>query len=205
MQRTALITGATGGLGAAVTQKFQELGFRTMAVARQGQISADLTSLDGVRKAVDAAGEVSVLLHLLGGFQTGSSEAAWDKMIELNLRPAARMINAVLPSMKGAGWGRILVIGSQAGESRPAGLEAYVATKAAVHALIQCTAEQVKGTAVTANAILPSTIDTEATRAAMPNADRSGWVRPDEIAATLAFLCSDEGAAINGGLIPMGS
>jgi NAD(P)-dependent dehydrogenase (short-subunit alcohol dehydrogenase family) len=205
MQRTVLITGATGGLGSSVTKVFREQGYRTLTVARQGEISADLTTLDGVRKAIEAAGHVSILLHLLGGFQPGSSEAAWDKMIELNLRPAARLIAAVLPSMKGDGWGRILAIGSQAGEKRPAGLEAYVATKAAVHALIQSTAAQVKGTGVTANAILPSTIDTETTRASMPNADRSGWVQPTDIAAALAYLCSDDGASINGALIPMGN
>jgi NAD(P)-dependent dehydrogenase (short-subunit alcohol dehydrogenase family) len=205
MQRTVLITGATGGLGSVVTKTFRDLGYRVQSVARHGEIEADLTTLEGVRKAVQSAGEVSVLLHLLGGFQPGSSEAAWDKMIELNLRPAARLISALLPSMRGAGWGRIVAVGSLAGERRPAGLEAYVATKAAVHALIQSVAAQLKGTGVTANAILPSTIDTEATRAAMPNADRSGWVTPAQIAATLAHLCSDEGAAINGALIPMGS
>jgi NAD(P)-dependent dehydrogenase (short-subunit alcohol dehydrogenase family) len=188
-----------------VTKTFRDLDYRVLTVARNGEIAADLTTLDGVRKAVEAAGEVSVLLHLLGGFQPGSSESAWDKMIELNLRPAARLISAVLPSMQGAGWGRIVAVGSLAGERRPAGLEAYVASKAAVHALIQSVAAQVKGTGVTANAILPSTIDTEATRSAMPNADRSGWVQPAQIAAALAFLCSDEGAAVNGALLPMGS
>lgn len=205
MQRTVLITGATGGLGTVVTKKFRDLGYRVLSVARHGEIAADLTTLEGVRQAVEAAGEVSVLLHLLGGFQAGSSEAAWDRMIELNLRPAARLITALLPSMQGAGWGRIVAVGSLAGELRPAGLEAYVATKAAVHALIQSVAARIKGTGVTANAILPSTIDTEATRAAMPNADRSAWVKPAEIAAALAYLCSEEAAAINGALIPMGS
>lgn len=205
MRRTVLITGATGGLGTVVTKTFRELDYRVLTVAREGEIAADLTTLDGVRKAGESAGEVSVLLHLLGAFQAGSSEAAWDKMIELNLRPAARLISAVLPSMQGSGWGRIVAVGSLAGEKRPAGLEAYVATKAAVHALIQSVAAQVKGTGVTANAILPSTIDTEATRAAMPNADRSGWVPPARIAAALAYLCSDEGASINGALLPMGS
>jgi NAD(P)-dependent dehydrogenase (short-subunit alcohol dehydrogenase family) len=204
MERTVLITGATGGLGIVVTKTFRDLGYRVLTVARHGEITADLTTLEGVRRAVEAAGEVSVLLHLLGGFQAGSSEAAWEKMIELNLRPLARLISALLPSMLGAGWGRIVAVGSLAGEKRPPGMEAYVASKAAVHALIQSVAAQLKGTSVTANAILPATIDTEANRAAMPNADRSGWVRPAQIAAVLAFLCSEDSGAINGALIPMG-
>jgi NAD(P)-dependent dehydrogenase (short-subunit alcohol dehydrogenase family) len=98
-----------------------------------------------------------------------------------------------------------VAIGSRAGETRPAGLAAYAATKAAEHALVQVIAAELRGSGVTVNAILPGTIDTPANRSAMPDADRSGWVAPAQIADAMLFLCSDAAAQITGSFITMGS
>ncbi len=204
MQRSALVTGASGGLGTAVVAAFREAGYIVKAVSRDGEIPADLTKEEGVREAIAAAGKVDILLHLLGAFAPGNDEDAWDRMIEMNVRAASRMFRAVLPPMREAKWGRVIAIGSKAGETRPAGLDAYVATKSALHALVQATAAGLSGSGVTANAILPSTIDTPGTRASMPKADFSKWVQPDEIAAMLLHLCTDSAAHMNGILIPMG-
>jgi NAD(P)-dependent dehydrogenase (short-subunit alcohol dehydrogenase family) len=101
------------------------------------------------------------------------------------------------------GWGRIVHVGSKTAVEPRAKQAGYVVSKMGVIALTEAIATEVKGTGVTANVILPSIIDTKANRKMMSKADPGKWVRPEQIAAAMSFLCSDAGAAVNGARIPL--
>lgn len=214
-----LITGASGGLGSAVVRAFVESGAAVYGVdrawretpARCTTISADLTTAAGCNGAVKAVlehGPLDALVHLLGGFSGGRPVAetdieTWDRMINLNVRSAFLMFHAALPSMLSNGRGRILAIGSRVAVEPVATLSAYGVSKAGLVALIRTLALELKDTGITANAVLPSTIDTPGNRAAMPNADFSKWVKPESIASLLVWLASDEAADVSGAVIPI--
>jgi len=222
-EQTILITGASGGLGAAVVRAFLSTGATVVGVSmrwaakaepdpRLLALDADLSNFEGARQAVTAAleetGRVDALVHLVGGFSGGkpaaeTSEDDWERMMSLNLRTACHTIRAALPHMLKARRGRILAIGSRTGLEPGAGTSAYNASKAALHALIRSVAAEVKDMGVTANAVVPSVIDTPANRAAMPKADPSLWVRPEAIASLLVWLASEEAGDVNGALIPI--
>jgi NAD(P)-dependent dehydrogenase (short-subunit alcohol dehydrogenase family) len=218
--RAVLISGASGGLGGAVTRLFLDRGARVAGTARDWRgaaatdrflpIEADLGGEDGCRRAVDLTlerfGRIDALVHLMGGFAGGepverTSPDTWSKMLHLNLTAAFLLCRAVLPVMRAQGGGRIVAVGSRAGEEPSAGLSAYNVSKAGLHALIRTIAAEVRGAGITANAALPSVIDTPANRAAMPQADPAKWVAPERIAELIAFLASEEAGDINGALI----
>lgn len=220
--RVILLTGASGGLGPAVTDVFLSAGATVVAVARSLdstedkprciEVSADLTSTEGVEKAVAAVleptGKIDALVHVMGGFAGGepvheTSDATWDRMMNINLRAAFLVTRAVLRPMLDAGYGRIVAIGSRAGVEPAKGLAAYGASKAGLHALVQTIALEGEGKGVTANVVMPSTIDTPANRKAMPKADFSKWVTPESIADQILRLCSREAGDVSGTLIPM--
>ena len=223
LDRSILITGASGGLGSAVTSAFLEAGASVAGVARSWKerapkherfiaIEADLTSADGCRRAVDAAlaaaGRLDALVHLMGGFAGGApvqatDAEAWDRMMNVNAKPAFFLLKAALPHFLSRGYGRIVAVGSRAGDQPSPNLSAYGASKAALHALVRSVADEIRNSGVTANIIMPSTIDTADNRKAMPNADWSRWVRPDSIAALLVWLASEASADVNGALIPI--
>jgi NAD(P)-dependent dehydrogenase (short-subunit alcohol dehydrogenase family) len=113
------------------------------------------------------------------------------------------MFRAVLPRMLAAKRGRILAVGSRAGVEPMPNFAAYSVSKAALIALVRTVAQEVKDTDITANIVLPSTIDTPANRAAMPKADPTKWVSPESIADLLVWLASDKAANVNGAVIPI--
>ncbi len=218
--RAVLITGASGGLGAAVTQAFLEAGAVVAAVSRSAsagaagpfEVAADLTRPDEAARAVQAVrarfGRLDVLLHLAGGFEGGApvaqtADSVWNRMFNLNLNAAFYCARAVLPAMIEAGYGRIVAIGSKTALEPAATLAAYGASKAALVALVRTIALEVKRSGVTANVVLPSVIDTPANRAADPAADFSRWVKPESIARLLLWLASEEAADVNGAVIPI--
>ena len=221
--RVVLITGATGGLGAAVTQVFLDAGATVAAVSRPSgragpadsrvlSIEADVTTTGGARSAVDAvlakASRVDALIHLVGGFAGGrpvseTDDATWRQMMNLNLHSAFYMTRAVLPHMIEGRRGRIVAVGSRTGVEPAAGLAAYGVSKAGLIALVRTVAAEVKHSGITANVVLPSVIDTPANRASNPSADPSKWVKPDAIARLLLWLASDEAADVNGAVIPI--
>lgn len=217
---STLITGANGGLGPAVVEAFLASGATVYGVARfwkKGNphnstrfhiVEADVNTDEGCDTAVEAAAPVRTLVHLVGGFAGGqpvstTDDATFDQMINVNLRTAFRMIRAVLPGMQEAGTGRILVIGSRAGEEPIAGFSAYNISKAGVAALIRTVALETKRTGITANLVAPSVIDTAATRASMPSADYAKWVKPESIAKLLVWLASEDAADVSGAVIPI--
>ena len=220
-QSAVLITGASGGLGDSVARAFLDAGAGVAGVARHWRespehprfvpVEAELTSPDGCRHAVertvDAFSRLDAVVHLMGGFAMegdvqNTRIETLDHMLNLNVRSAYMIFQEAIPRFTGAG-GRILAIGALGGVTPAAGLSAYAASKAALHALILTLAAEGRKHGYTANAILPSIIDTPANRKAMPGADFGTWVKPESIAAQLVFLASDAGADTTGALIPM--
>ena len=138
-----------------------------------------------------------------GGAAQDTPLDTWDRMMDLNARAAFSLFRAALPPMLAQRRGRLIAIGSRAGVTMPAGLSAYAASKAALHALVQVIAAENVHTGVTANVVLPSTIDTAANRAAMPAANPALWVSPQSIAGLLVWLASDASQDVNGALLPI--
>jgi NAD(P)-dependent dehydrogenase (short-subunit alcohol dehydrogenase family) len=220
--RTALITGASGALGDAVVEAFLSRGATVVGVARSMRktgrrerfhgVEADLTKPEGARAAASAAireaSKIDILVHVMGAFAGGqpvpaTDDATWEKMISLNLSAAFFMVRAVLPVMIEARYGRIVAVGSRAGVEAAANLSAYNVSKAGLNTLIRTVALEAREHGITANVVLPSTIDTPANRQAMPSADFSRWVQPASIAEQIAWLSSEEAGDISGALIPI--
>lgn len=221
--KVVLISGASGGLGETVTRKFLGEGFRVAGTSRKWDserippgeflpVEADLTTAAGCEMAVGAVigrwGRLDAAVHLMGGFAMDgrlgeTKEQTWDRMMALNAKSGFLFFRAALEPMLSAGAGRLVAVGSRSGVSPGAGLSAYAASKAALHALILSLAEEVKDRGVTANAILPGVIDTPANRAAMPRADFSRWAPPEALASILLYLVSEDAAHVNGALIPI--
>jgi NAD(P)-dependent dehydrogenase (short-subunit alcohol dehydrogenase family) len=156
-----------------------------------------------VSTAVSSYGRIDALVNLDGTWKPQPSiaempDALWEQMFSVNLKTAFVVSRAVVPQMLKQRSGRIINVGAKAGERGTARNAAYSASKAAVLALTESMAEELKGTGITVNAILPSVIDTPANRKSMPDADFSKWVPAGHIAATMLFLCSDQTASITG-------
>jgi NAD(P)-dependent dehydrogenase (short-subunit alcohol dehydrogenase family) len=215
---SVIITGAGGGLGTAVCQVFADAGVDIVAVDHHWKASApyptvhaDLTTAEGAAAMVAAAakhGSIDGLVHLVGGFVGGKSiaesdDATWDSMVGVNLRVAVNSMRAVLKPMIAAKHGRIVAIGSRAAVEPLPNFAAYAVSKAALVALVKNAAAEVKDSGITVNAVLPSTIDTAANRAAMPKADFSKWVTPESIAKLLLWLVSDGASDVSGAAIPI--
>jgi len=214
-----LITGAAGGLGSAVCRVFLEAGVNVIAVDRSWKntpshpaIEADLTTGEGAAAMIEQAlahGPIDGFVHLVGGFSGGkpiseTDDQTFDLMMNVNLRIAFNSIRAVLkPMIKEARHGRIVAIGSRAAIDPSPNFAAYAISKAALVALVKNVAAEVKGLGITANIVLPSTIDTPANRAAMPQSDFSKWVAPESIARLLLWLVSDAASDVSGAVIPI--
>ena len=121
----------------------------------------------------------------------------------MNLRAAFHMFRAVLPDMRARGAGRILAIGSRTAVDPQPMVGAYSASKAALVSLVRTIALENKDRGISANVILPGTMDTPANRAAMPGADPAKWVQPAQVASLLVHLASDEASQISGAVIPI--
>jgi NAD(P)-dependent dehydrogenase (short-subunit alcohol dehydrogenase family) len=221
--QVVLITGAKGALGSIVTQTFLDAGWRVIGTARKIDdaafphdgfegIPADLTSPPDaahlVADAISKYGKIDALVHTAGGFAGGApihetNDATWESMLDLNLRAGLNILRAVLPSMRERKSGRIVMIGSRAGVEPAANISAYAASKAALVSLVKTAALENRKLGITANVILPGTIDTAANRASDPDADRSKWVSPKKLAALSLFLVSDDAADITGAAIPV--
>jgi NAD(P)-dependent dehydrogenase (short-subunit alcohol dehydrogenase family) len=223
MDRVVLITGASGGLGTAVTRAFLTAGASVIGVARSLEAApnlgpcfmpqpGDLSLPAGAEETVAAAfartGRIDCLVHLMGGFAGGqpvaqTTDETWTRMMDTNLNSAFRVARAVLPKMLAAGYGRMVTVGSRTAVEPAAGLSAYAVAKAGLVALTRTIAAEVKGTGVTANIILPSVIDTPSNRAANATGDHAAWVKPESIGELILWLASIEAADVNGAVIPI--
>jgi len=222
MSRSVIVTGGFGFLGEAVAQAFVQGGDKVARIdfapeARSALPGAlDIGGVDltdaastgaALAKVTAAHGGIDVLVNVAGGFTwetlEGGSIESWARMQSMNLLTAATITQLALPALKGSAAGRIVNIGAGAANRAGAGMGAYAASKSGVHRLTEALAEELAGTAVTVNAILPSTIDTPVNRADMPDADFSTWVQPGAIAEVIGFLASNSARAISGALIPV--
>jgi NAD(P)-dependent dehydrogenase (short-subunit alcohol dehydrogenase family) len=221
--KIVVVTGASGGLGTFVTQAFLDAGATVVGVSRKIKqeefassnfvaMPAELSSLEAARQLAENVfarfGKIDVLAHLLGGFAGGNSVAetddeTWSRMLELNLSSAFHVLRAVLPQMRAKGSGRIFAIGSKAAIDLQPGVSAYTVSKTALIALIRTVALENKVLGITANVVLPGTMDTPANRKNMPNADFSKWVQPASVASLLVSLAGDAGAQVTGAVIPV--
>ena len=157
---------------------------------------------------VEEEGRLDVLVNTVGGFATAPVEDTepelWRRMMELNAATAFLCSRAAAPPMKDRGWGRILNVASfPALERGAAEMSAYAASKAALLNFTHSLAEELRSHGITVNAVVPRIIDTPANRAAMPDADRSTWLKPLEIARVLAFLAGDDGGVVTGAAVPL--
>ena len=219
--RVVIVTGAFGALGRSVVRRLSEAGNRVVAVdhaasppdgllADRSIGGVDLTdpaqAIQVLEAGRDAFGRVNALVNIAGGFVwetiEGAGNESWERLYALNLLTALNASRAALPYLVESGSGRIVNIGAKGALSAATGMGAYAASKAGVHRLTEALAEEYKGR-VTVNAVLPSIIDTPANRKDMPDADPSAWVTPDEVAAVIAFLISDEASGVTGALIPV--
>src|SRR5215471_7144724 len=221
--RVVLITGANGGLGAFVTNSFLDAGARVIGVSRSisdadfpregfSAIPAEISGVESARQLIDAAiakaGRIDGLIHLMGGFAGGqpvadTDDATFDRMLDLNLRSAFYVIRATLPPMRGQGSGRIIAIGSKAAVEPAPMAGAYSTSKAGLVSLVRTVARENSDRGISANIVLPGTMDTPANRAADPQADFSKWVHPCQVAKLLVYLMSDQASQINGAVIPI--
>jgi NAD(P)-dependent dehydrogenase (short-subunit alcohol dehydrogenase family) len=222
-KKTALVTGASGGLGTSVTKALLDAGFAVVGLARKIQQSdfdhpnftalpASLDSFEAAKNAVDSilarSAKIDVLVHTVGGFAGGQTvaetdDATFQRMFDINVNSALHILRAVIPPMRKAGSGRIIVIGSRAAEDPGPKVGAYSASKAAIVSLMLTVARENKDAGITANVILPGTIDTPANRKDMPGADTSQWVQPESIASLIVWLAGDAGKDVTGAAIPV--
>jgi len=226
--KIAIITGATGPLGSVLVRNFLSEGARVaVSVHRQRKLAtlddskaeslqnllpveADLAVEEDARAFVDRVldewKQVDFLLHTVGLFAGGKrveevSEEEWDRMLDVNVKSAFLICKAVLPVMRERGFGRIVTVGAMPALKPVAKRGPYQIAKRALITLTESIAEEVKGTGVTANVVVPSTILTRENMESMPDADTSKWVPPEEIASLMAYLCTPEARSINGNTI----
>jgi NAD(P)-dependent dehydrogenase (short-subunit alcohol dehydrogenase family) len=224
---TVLVTGATGGLGPAVVAAFLADGWRVVATSRSGRPPQDLVGHDRLESVAtdlfepaDVAEAVTVaagdragaplrsLVNLVGGYAVGgpvheTPVEQFERQLTLNLRPTYLVTRAALPHLVDTGGGAIVCMSARAAVRPFRGAAGYATAKAAVIAFVQTVAVEYRAAGVRCNAVLPSVIDTPANRDREPDADTSRWVPPEQVAAVIRFLCSDDSAPTSGAAIPV--
>ncbi|MGO0684274.1 SDR family NAD(P)-dependent oxidoreductase [Pseudomonas fulva] len=225
LDKRVVVTGGFGALGSALSKYLLAQGARVALLDRSEApahlldthnliclSNVDLTSSDSAAAAFEQVavqwGGIDGLVNVAGGFAwetlEGGSLATWDRLYQMNVRTAVVSAQVALAYLLRASAGRIVNIGALASVKAAAGMGAYAASKAGVARLTEALAEELKDRGVTVNAVLPSIIDTPANRADMPDADSSRWVTPKALSGVVAFLLSDEAAAVTGALLPVG-
>ncbi len=221
--KRVIVTGGFGVLGRAVGALLAARGAHVLLLDRSAVPDAlegrkvlalggiDLTdsaaAASGFARAAAALDGVDALVNVAGGFSwetvAGGSIDTWDRLYSMNLRTAVLSSQAVLGHLPANGPGRIVNVGALSSVKGAAGMGAYAASKAGVARLTEAMADELKDRYITVNAIMPSMIDTPANRSDMPDANWSRWVAPEALAAVIAFLLSDDAAAVTGACLPV--
>jgi NAD(P)-dependent dehydrogenase (short-subunit alcohol dehydrogenase family) len=228
--KVVVVAGGTGGLGRAVSLAFLEEGAKVVVTYREqkefdavkSEAGANGSSIEGhrvdvtdetaVRQLFDRVlakhGRLDALVNTVGGYAGGVNlweveTKVFDQMLALNLRSGYALSRAAIPAMLKQKHGAIVNVASKAAFDHGAGAASYAASKAGALALMDSLAAEIMGTGVRVNSVLPSIIDTEANRKAMPNADFAKWPKPQEIARVILFLCSDDAKVIHGAAVPV--
>jgi NAD(P)-dependent dehydrogenase (short-subunit alcohol dehydrogenase family) len=228
--KVAIVTGGTGGLGEAVVKLLLAEGAAVDVPHRQagdldqlreriglgaaaalGGATLDLTDEGAVgayyQQVAARHGAIHLLVNIAGGFGGGepvhkTGWALWQQQLDMNLKTTVLSCQAAIPHMLAAG-GAIVNVSTRTATQPGANLAAYAASKRAVLQLTEALAAELRDYAITANAILPSIIDTPANRAAMPKADYSKWVTPEQIARVVRFLVGPDATIISGAAVPV--
>ncbi len=224
--RTVLITGGTGALGRAITSAFiackakvvssyvvereiEQLKTETKSVVQL--IKADVTKEEDVKRLVsniiNKYGHIHILVNVVGGYFGGKSvyeldEKEWDLMMTMNLKSAFLISKHVIPQMISSKYGKAVHVSSRTGLQSAGYDSAYAASKSGLIRLVESLSGETKESNINVNCIMPSIIDTEANRKAMPTADFSKWVKPEDLANVVLFLCSEDAKVITGAAIP---
>lgn len=236
MSRTVAVTGAASGMGLAIARRLAEQSHRVAlldldgdaAVAAAGELRdggaaacgvavdvADRTAVDDALATVrDELGPVEVMVTSAGLDEfrsfTDITVDVWERMLAVNLTGTFHCVQAVIPDMVTAGWGRVVTISSSSAQSGAVRMAHYVASKGGVIGLTKALALEYAPSGITVNTITPGFVDTPMVRRAEARGDLPGVdavvartpVRragtPDDIAATCAFLCSDDAGYITG-------
>ena len=228
--QVAIITGSVGNLGTATARRFQQAGAKTVLVDRSvdrvreafkeiadspshllagGVDLADSASLGKlIEQTIARFGRVDTLVNTVGGYRGGkpvheSDLADWDFLFNINVRTTLLCCRAVIPQMLKQGGGKIINVASRDGLNGSAGYAAYSASKSAVLRLTESLSNELKGSNINVNCVMPGTIDTPQNRAAAPNGDFTKWVPPAAIADVIAFLASDASRAVTGAAVPV--
>ncbi|MEJ7931825.1 SDR family NAD(P)-dependent oxidoreductase [Ramlibacter sp. AN1015] len=226
--RVVMISGAAGNLGSAVARAFAADGehlvlvdlrsdaLELCAAALQGAevlpAPTDLLQQTSAQAAVDAAlarfGGIDVVCNLAGGFHMGeavheTSDATWEQMMGLNARTLLNLTRAAVPVLLRQGGGQVVNVAAGAAVRGGAHMGAYAAAKSVVMRLTESMAGELREHGINVNCVLPSIIDTPENRRAMPDADPSRWVAPDELAQVIRFLASPAARAVHGAAIPV--
>ena len=226
--QVVVVTGAGGNLGSAIAQTLARHGaMLALADMRQPMLERTLSGMDGhghltiagadvrtrdgtariVAETLARFGRIDALANTVGTFKMAAvADGAaddWSLLMDLNALSALRLSEAVLTPMRDRGYGRIVHVSAGAAQKSSAGAGVYAASKAAVLRITEAVADENKAQGITANCVLPGTIDTPHNRADMPTADHTLWVSPAEIAAVVAFLLSREAGAVTGAAVPI--
>lgn len=221
--KVVLVTGASGGLGTYVVQAFLDAGATVIGtsrkvqksdftgasfIAKPGEISTQAGANALIETVLERFGRLDVLAHTVGGFAGGQNVADTDdstfqRMFDLNVNSFFNILRVSIPALRKSGDGRVIAIGSRAAVEPGAGVGAYGASKAAMLSLTKTVAAENRDAGLTANVILPGTMDTPANRMSMPGADFSKWVNPANVASLAVWLASDAARDINGAAIPV--
>ncbi len=226
-KKVICVTGAQGHLGSAVIRRYLAAGHNVIGldllIKSQNSLEQDpknpnlkwlrmdLTKTDSVASGFELlrrnSYETEVLVHCAGGFRFNYLEKTTDEelefMLNVNLRSSFLIAREILPEMRKRNSGRLVFISSKSTLQPPAGMTAYAASKAGLNALVTALAEEVKGTQINVNAVLPSIIDTPANRKSMSKSDFSQWVTCEQLAEIIFALTQDLGKPIHGALIPV--
>lgn len=228
--QVVLVTGGTGALGRAVSAEFLSEAATVFVTYRNQREFDELRDAAGASasrlegQAIDATddrvveqfvadiiakhGRLDVAVNCIGGYAAGRKlwemkSEVMEQMLALNLRAGYVIMRSVVPAMLRQNRGSIVNVAAKAAFDHAASAAAYAASKSAAVAMIDSLAADLKDTNIRASSILPSIIDTEANRRAMPNADFSKWPKPRDIARVILFLASDDAKAIRGAAIPV--
>ncbi|MGB5223051.1 MAG: SDR family NAD(P)-dependent oxidoreductase [Polyangiales bacterium] len=220
--REVVVTGGTGALGSAVVgrlitagaivhvsvyiaEELQRFPYRGHEAVRVHE-GLDLGKEGDVARLYGATSALYASVHVAGGFSMGpiadTSLESWERLMRMNATTCFLCCREAVRTLNG-GEGRIVNVAARPALVPTAQMSAYAASKAAVSALTLSLAEETAESGVWVNAIVPSIIDTEVNRAAMPDADHAAWPSPEQIAETIAFLASPQNAVTRGALVPV--
>ena len=231
MIKNVVVTGADGALGSNCVAYFLKKNYQVAAICGSAagekrlqetlaraevstncriishvDLSNELLAKKVLGAATEVLGGIDALLHTVGGFHWGKTLDLTSEQHEFLLRAnyltSWQVVRSTLPAMLERKMGRLVFISAYATQTGgSAGLGGYLASKCALNGLVSCLAQELKGTNVTVNAILPTIIDTPRNRKDMPDSDYSKWVTPDDVANTAEFIWNT--SSMQGALVPL--